>query len=111
MTDETEYVQISREALLTLKNEAESFVESVNDEEWHDSPYGQEVHESISEAETALNSNNGIQGVQWGASLGLDGLDDEERAAEIVNRIAASGLRIGRAPGEEQYIINTSNDE
>lgn len=55
-------------------------------------------------------SENELEYVQFGATLGTEGLD-EEVTEEIIEKISETDLRIGRAPGEGQYTINTSNDE
>jgi len=49
-----ETVEVSREVLVTLIQEAENAVESIEDEEWHTSPRGKKVHSAISIARVNL---------------------------------------------------------
>lgn len=54
MTETTDTAEISKESLEILRDEAQSFVDSIDDEEWQESPYGKSVVEAIENAEEAL---------------------------------------------------------
>lgn len=48
--------------------------------------------------------------VQWGGSINLEVLDDEEEE-EIVNTMREAGLRVGSAPGEGCYHVRAWEDD
>ena len=48
--------------------------------------------------------------VQWGGSMSLDMLDDEEEE-EIVNTMREAGLRVGSVPGKGCYNVRAWDDD